>query len=125
MGQVNLSESAEKSLVEKLAKAVAEQQQLALLEQLKQYALTEANLTRAREDIARKDAEIASLQARLNQLSGLLTYAPAGAPIATTYPVPTFDQRYVVQVPAPQQFAPPVATSEPASPAPAAPPAGS
>lgn len=119
MGQVNLTESAEKSLVDKIAKAVGEAAQLNVLEVHRQYARAEAELAQARQSLAHRDQVVSELQARVQQLSGIITTISQGgspvfnpynnngpAPTGQIYSVPTFDGRYAAAAPLPDLLAP-------------------
>lgn len=126
MGSVRLDEATEKSLVEKLTKAVAEATQLNALEVHRQYARAEAELAQARLALSHKDQTIAGLEARVAQLSSIITTISQGgspafspynnngpAPTGTLYPLPTYDGRVAAQAPVPAPLADLLATPVP------------
>lgn len=146
MGQVNLSEQAEKSLIAAMAAdktfigaiadAVKQNSQVALLEELRQAALTQGELSQVRQELARRDQTIAQLEgtiAQLNQFVQMMSASRApvpqqfnpynnGGPAVTTSPVPVWGQHSAAQAPVPQQFAAPAwgaVVPEPTTPLPA------
>lgn len=113
---VALTEAAEKALVEKLAKAVAEAAQLNALEVHRQYARAEAELAQARQALTHRDQVVAGLEARVAQLSNIITTISQGgaapfspynnngpAPTGQVYPLP-FDQRVAASASLPDLF---------------------
>lgn len=105
MGSVRLDDETQKGLVEKLAKAVTEATQLTTLEVHRQYARAEAELAQARQALTHRDQTIAGLEARVQQLSGIITTISQGAggafPIPTTQAIPAFQDRYAASAPLP------------------------
>jgi hypothetical protein len=107
---VNLTDESRKALVGDLTDAVTKTRQLEMLEQFQSFARQEVELTRAREELTRKDAEIAGLRQHIGTLNGFIAnmsspgvpaYNPYnnGGPAVTTQAMPAFDSRYAAPMP--------------------------
>lgn len=71
--------AADKGLIEAIVDAVTRHQQMEFLEQLKQFALQEAQLTKLREENSRKDQTIRELHQRIAQLNSFLSSMSTGS----------------------------------------------
>lgn len=91
-------------IVNRIAEAVARQQQAEALENYKQMARLESALADAKNELARRDREISGLRdhiAKFQRMLVMMTPGAGEAEMITTAHLPTYHERLAADVPVP------------------------